>query len=117
MGRKNSRVGTRRTRREYRGAGVRNPDRGIPRIPVERSIIPDGRCPGRRAKARFATKEKAEAALAQAKLNRERIGSPWVEKRVYRCPMPQCGGWHLSSREAFDEGQATRLHEQRNQED
>ena len=118
MGRKNDRVRSRRTRREFRqGAGVRNPDLGVPRPPVERSIIPDGRCPGRRPKARFATQEKAEAALRQAQQNRTRIGSPWVEKRVYPCPLPECGGWHLSSREAFDEGQATRLHNQRNQED
>lgn len=118
MGRRNKNVGSRRVRREYRqGAGVRKPDQSVARIPVERSIIPDGRCTGRRPKARFATKEKAEAALKQAKLNRERIGSPWVEKRVYKCPLPDCGGWHLSSRDAFDEGQATRLHQQRNQEE
>lgn len=115
MGRRNKNVGSRKTRREYRGSGVRNPDLNIPRLPVERSVIPDGRCTGRRPKARFATKEKAQAALRQAQLNRSRIGSPWVEKRVYECPLPDCGGWHLSSRDSFDEGQATRLHQQRNE--
>lgn len=116
MGRRNRNVKPRKVKREYRSE-VRHPDFGIPRTAIERQVVPDGRCPGRRSKVRFATKEKAETALRQAQTNRARIGSPWTEKRVYKCPMPQCGGWHLSSREAFDEGQATRLHRQRNQED
>lgn len=117
MPRRNKKVRSRRTRREYRGEQVRTPDVNIPRVQPTQMVIPDGRCPGRAGKPRFATEEKAEKALRQAQANRARVGSAWVEKRYYECPVTGCGGYHLSSREAFDEGQATRLHEQRNQED
>ena len=116
MGRKNSKVRSRRTRREYRGEQVRNPDYNIPRVQPTDMVIPDGKCPGRARKPRFATEEKAKAALKQAQLNRARIGSTWVEKRYYPCPVTGCNGFHLSSRDEFDEGQSSRLHEQRNKE-
>lgn len=117
MGRKNSKVRSRRTRREFRGEKVLTPDHRIPRVSTDRMVIPDGKCPGRVGKPRFATEEKALKALSQAQTNRARIGSRWVEKRVYECPVTGCNGWHLSSREAFDEEQATKLHNQRNQEE
>lgn len=116
MPRKNSKVRSRRTRREHRGEQVRTPDFTIPRVRTTDMVIPDGKCPGRVGKPRFADEEKALKALAQAQANRARVGSPWVEKRVYECPVTGCNGWHLSSREEFDEDQATQLHNQRNQE-
>lgn len=78
-----------------------------PRVSVEDIVLPDGQCrfqTPRRPKARFATKAKGEAALKQAQQQRSRIGSTHVEKRVYECPEGGCGGWHLTSRETFDEG-------------
>lgn len=77
-----------------------------PRVPVEDLILPDGKCDlmsKRRPKARFGSKEKANAALRQAQQQRARTGTGHVEKRVYECPEGGCGGWHLSSREAFDD--------------
>lgn len=76
-----------------------------PRIRIEDLVLPDGQCKHftKRPKARFATKHKADKALAQAQQQRARIGSGHVEKRVYQCPKGGCDGWHLTSREAFDE--------------
>lgn len=77
-----------------------------PRIKIEDLVLPDGQCKffTKRPKARFASKPKAEKALHQAQQQRARIGSGHVEKRVYRCPEGGCDGWHLTSRESFDEG-------------
>ena len=91
----------------------------IPRIDVSEMVMPDGSCTfqsPRKPKARFATKEKAAAALKQAQQQRARLGQTHVEKRFYRCPEGGCGGFHLTSREAFDMDiwKARRaLHEQR----
>lgn len=79
----------------------------IPRIPLEDLVLPDGQCffPNRnRPKAMFATRQKAQKALDQAKLQRTRSGSAHVEKRYYACPEGGCGGYHLTSREEYDEG-------------
>ena len=77
-------------------------------------VLPDGRCnfmnPAR-PKARFATKEKADKALVQAQKKRQFSGSGHVEKRVYRCPEGGCEGWHLTSREVFDENLRKRRQE------
>lgn len=112
MGRKNNKVRSanqkgRLGRGEARGAAPRTPFKEQPRVPVEQMIIPDGHCPGarsRRPKARFATAEKAKAALEQAQQQRRRTGSTHVEKRYYKCPADGCDGYHLSSREEYDEG-------------
>jgi len=86
-----------------------------PRIQIEDLVLPDGQCrfqTPRRPKARFATREKADIALKQAQQQRARIGSGHVEKRVYECPEGGCGGFHLTSRETFDEGIRQRRQEQ-----
>lgn len=102
MGRKNSRVQTTRMPRRDRGELKR--DRSQPRESVEDLIIPDGTCRFQgRPKARFATREKAQTALSRAQRDRARTGSGHVEKRVYACPEGGCGGWHLTSREAYSE--------------
>lgn len=106
MPRKNSRVGRPKQRGRYaaeRHIGVA-PKKQQPRVELEKLIMPDGQCTFhlKRPKARFATKEKANAALRQAQQQRARVGSAYAEKRVYECPDGGCGGWHLSSREAFD---------------
>ena len=108
MGRKNSAVGrkNRRLDRRQKGQGRSLAQPTVSRIKVEDLVMPDGQCrfqTPRRPKARFATKAKADRALAQAQHVRARQGSTHVEKRVYKCPEGGCGGWHLTSREAFDE--------------
>lgn len=111
MGRKNSKVG----RKNDRGRIARKTladiqphkqVRGV-KIPVEKLVMPVGKCSfqnPRRPKAIFKDKETAHEALRQAQLKRSRTGSGHVEKRIYQCPEGGCGGWHLSSRESYDEG-------------
>lgn len=109
MGRKNSKVRRandrgRMARRQRDERNAPPPKMEQPRVKVEQIIIPDGSCSFyARPKARFATEEKAAAALKQAQQQRARTGSTHVEKRYYPCPEGGCGGYHLSSREAFDE--------------
>ena len=99
----------RRNRNAHRTVKARGDDRekdpSQPRVKVEDLILPDGQCTfqGRRPKARFGTKEKADRALAQAQKQRARVGSGHVEKRVYKCPEGGCGGYHLTSREVYEE--------------
>lgn len=110
MGRKNSNVRRSndkgRLARRQRGELHIHPSKQMPRIHLEDLVLPDGQCRfmnPRRPKARFATKAKAEKALIQAQQQRARTGSLHVEKRAYPCPEGGCGGWHLTSRESFDE--------------
>lgn len=109
MARKNSRV--RRSNDRGRLARRQPGDPGVPKAPqqarirVEDIVMPEGQCRFGTAKpkARFGTRAGADKALAQAQQQRARIGSTHVEKRVYHCPDGGCEGWHLTSREAFDE--------------
>lgn len=111
MGRKNSNVGRKNdrgriARRTLADIQPHKQVHGV-RIPVEKLVIPSGKCSfqnPRRPKAIFTTKALAEEGLKQAQLKRAKTGSGHVEKRVYQCPDGGCGGWHLSSREAYDEG-------------
>lgn len=111
MGRKNSNVRRsndkgRLARRQRGELHLPKPHHQQPRLRLEELVLPDGQCRfmnPRRPKARFDTKAKAEKALVQAQQQRARSGSLHVEKRVYPCPEGGCGGWHLTSREAFDE--------------
>jgi len=108
MGRKNVAARRRNNRMNRRQKGDPRPVKKVeqPRIPLEDIVLPDGQCffPKRRKpKARFATRAKADKALAQAQHQRARTGSAHVEKRVYTCPEGGCGGFHLTSREEFDE--------------
>lgn len=110
MGRKNKNVGRSKDRRRYArqaAEAVGAPKRmERPQIRAEDMVLPDGQClfqSPRRPKARFGTKPKADKALVQAQKSRIRSGSAHVEKRVYQCPEGGCGGWHLTSREEFDE--------------
>lgn len=115
MGRKNSNVRRknikgRMDRRDFGQAPAR-PAKQQPRVQIEDLVLPDGQCwfqTKRRPKARFATPEKAQKALAQAQQQRARVGSTHVEKRYYPCPEGGCGGYHLTSREEYDEGQRER---------
>lgn len=102
MGRKNRNAA--RARLSRKGEG-RIPQLPVRRVAIDELIIPDGQCTfrTRKPKARFSTKAKAETALSQARRQRERIGSGHVEKRVYQCPEGGCGGFHLTSRESYDE--------------
>jgi hypothetical protein len=119
MSRKNGNVG-RKTRLDRRPKGERRAKmKEMPRVPVEDMVLPDGQCrfqSPRKAKARFATKEKAAKALVQAQHQRARTGSLHVEKRYYKCPDGGCGGYHLTSRDEFDEKiwrERRALHEKR----
>lgn len=97
MPRRNSKVRTRKVKRDREKGVPRVKMHEQPRVKLEDIVLPDGRC-GR--KARFATKDKADAALRQAQHERARRGSTHVEKRYYRCD--RCDGYHLTSREAYD---------------
>jgi hypothetical protein len=121
MGRKNKNVRRKnikgRLDRRERG-DFTNPPRvkQQPRVQIEDLVLPDGLCrfqTKRKPKARFATEQKAQKALEQAQRQRARVGSAHVEKRFYPCPEGGCGGYHLTSREEYDEGQRTRLYRQR----
>lgn len=110
MGRKNSSARRRniKGRMDRRQKGVPRLAKAtdIPRISLDELVLPDGQCrfqSPRKPKARFATKEKAAKALEQARKTRARTGSGRVEKRYYPCPEGGCGGYHLTSREEFDE--------------
>jgi len=113
MGRKNSKVRQANNRGRLARKGQREEFRGIaipqqPRVRVENLVMPDGHCskpprPGRKPKARFATPEKAARALKQAQQQRARVGSGHVEKRYYECPETACGGYHLTSREEYQD--------------
>lgn len=105
MARKNDRAQKKRLNRREKGAPRRLADPRIPRTSIEELVLPDGQCRlnRRRPKARFATKEKAQEALRQAQRTRARTGSAYVEKRVYACPEGGCGGFHLTSREEFED--------------
>jgi len=114
MARKNSKVrrSNDKGRMARRERGQR-PAKGAPamaRVPLEDLVIPDGRCyfQSRKGKAKFATKAKAQTALDQAQRNRARQGTMHVEKRFYECPPGGCGGFHLTSRDEYDEEHAAR---------
>ena len=108
MGRKNRNVG--RSKDRGRRARMAARERGIHTRPdikvnVETMVTPDGRCffRNRFGKDIFMTKEKAERALRQVQKQRRRSGTGHVEKRYYPCPPGGCGGYHLTSRETYEE--------------
>lgn len=78
----------------------------IQRLAIEDTVIPDGMCRRnpRKPKAIFSTEAKASRALEQAQRTRIARGSGYVEKRYYPCLEAEggCGGYHLTSREAYD---------------
>lgn len=119
MGRKNSNVRRKnikgRLDRRDQGKAIRAVKQQ-PRVQLEDLVLPDGLCSfqtKRKPKARFATEEKAQKALIQAQQQRARVGSTHVEKRYYPCPEGGCGGYHLSSREEYDEDLRKRLYKMR----
>lgn len=108
MPRKNKNV--RRSKDRGRRALQAARERGIQTRPdsqvnVEKMVLPEGKCffQSRRGKAIFRTKEKAARALRQAQAQRRFSGTGHVEKRYYRCPEGGCGGYHLTSREEYEE--------------
>jgi hypothetical protein len=120
MGRKNGNVrrSNDKGRLARRQRGERPGPKGIGAIPhgveLDKMVLPDGQCMFRttRPKARFATEEKAAEALRQAQKLRAQRGSTHVEKRYYACPQGGCGGFHLTSREQFDERVSQFRHQQ-----
>lgn len=82
---------------------------------LDSMIIPDGKCTlHRRQKDRYDTKAKAKEAMAQINHQRKNFPDSRKIKRVYLCPAETCGGWHLTSREAYDEEQARMIFERKN---
>jgi hypothetical protein len=120
MGRRNKNVRRSndkgRLARRERGQRPAKGDHSAGRVSLENLVIPDGRCyfQSRKGKSIFRTKEKAQTALDQAQLNRARQGTMHVEKRFYACPEGGCGGFHLTSRDEYDEEAARRRAEERN---
>lgn len=100
MGRKNRRRTRPQARRREDGISVGR----SPRVstPVERLVIPQGRCyrNSRKGKLKFAVQD-APAALRQAKARRKKSGSRYVETRWYECEV--CGFAHLTSAEEYEE--------------
>lgn len=97
MSRRNHPKRTQQARRRP-ADGAPKPTHHLSPIPLEKMIVPHGKC-GR--KARFDTEKEAAGALAQAQLNRKINGKLHAEKRYYKCDRAGCGGWHLTSREAW----------------
>ncbi len=100
MGRKNHRGG--------RPQQTRNPFAGQPK-PLKRPVTAmkltkvAGRCTGPKRRFRYDTEADAQEALRVVRRERQLKGHPEssIEKRVYACEIPGCGGFHLTSREAF----------------
>ena len=80
-------------------------DKTVQRVELRDLVIPDGKCyrNPRRPKDIFLTEEKAAKALEQARRQRARMGSAYVEKRYYPCEFHGVAHFHLTSRETFDE--------------
>lgn len=106
MGRKNGNVG-KKTRLNRREKGEARPFErsNIPRLRLDELVIPDGKCffRSRKGKDIFLGEEKAATALRHAQQQHIRKGSGHVEKRYYPCPEGGCGGYHLTSRDEFDD--------------
>lgn len=101
MGRKNTRSGTRPQARRSQWGDVPKPlKRPVTAMKLTKVA---GRCPGPKRRFRYETKPDAEQALAVVRRERQAKGHPEssIEKRVYECELNGCGGWHLTSREAF----------------
>lgn len=109
MSRKNGNVrrSNARGRLPRRVKGEGRPPKSLvqPRIELETMVIPDGKCffRSKYGKAIFFGEEKAQAALKQAQAMRRRSGSGHMEKRFYSCPEGGCGGFHLTSRDEYDD--------------
>lgn len=93
------------------------PERAAPprvHLPLQNLVVPDGKCPLRRGKDRYETREKAQAAMRRINQSLALASDSRKIKRVYQCPEETCLGWHLTSREEYDEETARRLYEMRN---
>jgi hypothetical protein len=99
----------RRQRRRYAE------DQGMPRaaraassaapLPLDKMVLPKGRCfyRSRSGKLIFVTEKDAQTALRHAQQKRKTQPNGHVESRYYECPEGGCGGFHLTSRETFEE--------------
>lgn len=101
MGRKNSQVGRRKVRREFRSNTKASNTPRIAPIPIELAVVPKGRCfiRSRKGKLKF-TRDQVDRALRHARHDAARRGSVKVESRYYSCEdgRPEgCGFWHLTS--------------------
>lgn len=108
MGRKNNRTGrTPQAKRRADGSRGGRIAGWTPPPPVETLVVPKGRCFFRSRKGKMIfTEVEADRALRQAQQGRSSRGSGYQEKRAYPCPEGGCGGWHLTSRETYQERSA-----------
>lgn len=75
-----------------------------PPPPLSELVIPKGKCYWRSRKGKMIfTQAEAQKALQQAQQARQRTGSAYAERRAYPCPEGGCGGYHLTSRETYQE--------------
>lgn len=76
-------------------------------LPLSQMVLPAGRCyyKSKYGKLIFKTEDDAKTALKHAQTKRKRYQSNngHVETRYYPCPEGGCGGFHLTSRERFEE--------------
>jgi len=110
MPRRNSRPHRKQVKRLKPGQATpraRRPDRA--RDPLDQLVLPVGRCffKSRKGKLTFATEADAEKALKQAAAKREHQLNGHVESRFYPCPPDGCGGFHLTSRDEYEERPAS----------
>lgn len=108
MGRKNNRSGrTPQARRRADGTRGGRIAGWNPPPPVEHLVVPKGRCYFRSRKGKLIfTEAETVTALKQLRAQRLSKGSGYVESRSYPCPDGGCGGWHLTSREEYQERSA-----------
>lgn len=109
MPRKNHSRGRRQHRRVPVGQSLpralREAAGPLPTQPIEKMVLPTGRCHfrSRYGKLIFKTEKLAQAALEQAKTKRKYQANGHVESRYYACPPGGCGGFHLTSRDNYEE--------------
>lgn len=102
MGRKNHRGARPQARRRQDGSTGRA---RVVMAPVETLVVPKGKCyfRSRSGKLIFATETEATKALRQAQHKRRLQGTAHREERFYPCPEGGCGGFHLTSRTAYED--------------
>lgn len=101
-----NRTPRRKQRRRYESqeAVPRSARASSPPMALDKMVLPKGKCfyRSKGGKLTFATEADAREALKQAQRKR-RPANGHVECRYYECPEGGCGGFHLTSRESFED--------------
>ena len=111
MPRRNRKPTRRQKRRITPGQTVPRAKRATEAAPesdLSKLVLPTGKCyfRSRHGKLIFKTAQQAQSALNQAASKRRYQANGHVEKRFYPCPEGGCGGFHLTSRDEYEERSA-----------